>query len=73
MQRFLNEVSKKNQAENQAEDQVLLTMMRMIYNKFPEKIVLFKQALSTDQISNLKPSVEKLKRDGFLDTNFNLQ
>ena len=69
MKEFLNEVSKKNQAENQ----VLLKMMTMIYRKFPEKMELFKQALSQDQISNLKPTVEKLKKHGLLDANFNLQ
>jgi hypothetical protein len=69
MKAFLDEVIKKNQAENQ----VLLTMMTMIYRKFPEKIELFKQALSTDQISSIEETVEKLKRDEFLDANFNLQ
>ncbi len=70
MEEFLNEVSKKNQAENQ----VLLKMMMMIYRKFPKKMELFKQALSQDQISNLELTIENLKRDGgFLDANFNLQ
>ena len=70
MQAFLDQIIKKNQAENQ----VLLTMMMMIYRQFPEKIELFKQALSTDQISNLELTIENLKRDGgFLNTDFNLQ
>lgn len=69
MEEFLNEVSKKNQAKNQ----VLLKMMTMIYRKFPEKMEFFEQALSQDQISNLKPTVERLKRGKFLDANFNLQ
>jgi hypothetical protein len=70
MEEFLNEVSKKNQAENQ----VLLKMMMMIYRKFPKKMELFEQALSADQISNLELTIENLKRDGgFLNTDFNLQ
>jgi hypothetical protein len=69
MKAFLDEVIKKNQAENQ----VLLTMMTMIYRKFPEKIELFKQALSQDQISSIEETVEILKSGEFLDANFKLQ
>jgi hypothetical protein len=69
MQAFLDQIIKKNQAENQ----VLLTMMMMIYRQFPEKIELFKQALSQDQISSIEETVQRLKRDEFLNTDFNLQ
>jgi proteasome lid subunit RPN8/RPN11 len=72
MEEFLNEVSKKNQAENQV--LLKMMMMMMIYRKFPKKMELFEQALSADQISNLELTIENLKRDGgFLNTDFNLQ
>jgi hypothetical protein len=69
MKAFLDEVIKKNQAENQ----VLLKMLTMIYRKFPEKKAWFKQALSKDQIYSIEETVEILKSGEFLDANFNLQ
>jgi lipopolysaccharide export LptBFGC system permease protein LptF len=63
MKALLSGVTKRN----------LATILMIIYRQVPEKIELFKQALSQDQISSIEETVQRLKRDEFLNTDFNLQ
>jgi hypothetical protein len=63
MKALLSGVTKRN----------LATILMIIYRQVPEKIELFKQALSQDQISSIEETVEILKSGEFLNTDFNLQ